>query len=476
LARPTRERHSLRFVSERRVWIMQGSRTITTAAGLAVLLAGSPAVAQNPTISPTANATELVNAILGPGVTLVPGTEVFVGGSLAPNLSAGTFTNGGLAPAGIGFQTGILLTTGKAADAVAPNDNGSVQETLGGGGASDDMTTDLELSGDDDLTALAGYPTYDATVLSFSFTTARPGDLTFRFVFASEEYIDWVGFIYNDVFAFYLDGENLAVLPGGGTPVPISVNTVNPLENAGYYRNNLDPATIEAEYDGLTTVLTAQRPDLPAGTHTLKIAIADGSDHILDAAVFIEGGSLQVGETAVPVDVKPGSCPNPLNVCDRGVLPVAILGTESLDVRTIDPATVRLQGSVAPIRWGYEDVATPFEPYLGKTGCRACNTLGPDCRRDLTLKFDSQEVIAALLTGQHDRGRHDRDCLDCVLLTLSGQLKPEYGGAQIIGEDRVTLKVKKHRGRRDPAHGGGGDCPDAHDDSGVELPPAEGNQ
>lgn len=413
---------------------MQGSRTITLVGGLAVLLAGPPAVAQSPTITPTANATELVNAILGPGVTLVPGTEGFVGGSLAPDLSAGTFTNGGSAPAGIGIETGILLTTGKAGDAVSPNDNGAVPETLGGGGFTDDMTTDLGLPGDDDLTALAGYSTHDATVLGFSFTTAREGNLTFRFVFASEEYIDWVGTPYNDVFAFYLDGENLAVLPGGGTPVAISVNTVNPLEHAGYYRNNINPATIQVEYDGLTTVLTAQKLDLPAGTHTMKLAIADGSDHILDAAVFIEGGSFQVTEMAVPVDVKPTSCPNPLNFRAKGVLPVAILGTESLDVRTIDPASVRLQGSVAPIRWAYEDVATPFEPYLGKDGCHACNTAGPDRRGDLSLKFDVRAVVAALGTTWSDG--------DCAVLNLSGQLKAEHGGVPIAGEDCVILKIK----------------------------------
>jgi hypothetical protein len=412
---------------------MQGRRSLAAAVGFALLLVAATSLAQPPTITPTSNATNLVNAILGPGVALVPGTEVFVGGTIPPNLSAGTFTNGGLAPTGIGIQSGILLTTGKAADAIAPNDNGAVPEILGGGGPGDDTSTELGLAGDVDLTSLAGHPTLDATVLSFSFTTAFAGDLTFRFVFASEEYIDYVGTQFNDVFAFYLDGENLAVIPGE-PPVPISVDTVNPLQNSGYYRNNINPAPIQVEYDGLTTVLTAQKLDLPAGTHTMKLAIADGSDYILDAAVFIEGGSFQITEVAVPVDVKPTSCPNPLNFNAKGVLPVAILGSESLDVRTIDPASVRLLGAVAPIRWAYEDVATPFEPYLGKEGCQACSTLGPDGGFDLTLKFDTQAVVAALGTTWNDG--------DCVVLNLGGVLKPEYGGVPIIGEDWVILKIK----------------------------------
>jgi hypothetical protein len=158
-----------------------------------------------------------VNTILGPGVTFVPGTEA---SSAEPcPRPVGRDVHERRVGAGESDPDRHPAHHSKAADAVGPNDNGSVPETLGGGGFTDDMTTDLGLPGDDDLTALAGFSTYDATVLGFSFTTARQGDLTFRFVFASEEYIDWVNTQYNDVFAFHLDGENLAVLPDGGTPV-----------------------------------------------------------------------------------------------------------------------------------------------------------------------------------------------------------------------------------------------------------------
>ena len=53
---------------------------------------------------------------------------------------------------------------------------------------------------------------------------------------------------------------------------------------------------------------------------------------------------------AVAVDIKPGSCPNPLNVKSKGVLPVAVLGTEEFDATQMDPASVRLEG-VPPLRW-----------------------------------------------------------------------------------------------------------------------------
>jgi hypothetical protein len=60
----------------------------------------------------------------------------------------------------------------------------------------------------------------------------------------------------------------------------------------------------------------------------------------------------------VPFDIKPESCPNPLNTKSQGVLPVAILGTADFDVNTIDAASIRLAG-VAPVRSTVEDVATP---------------------------------------------------------------------------------------------------------------------
>jgi hypothetical protein len=136
----------------------------------------------------------------------------------------------------------------------------------------------------------------------------------------------------------------------------------------------------------------------------------------------------------VPVDIKPTSCPNPLNTKGKGVLPVAILGTEDLDVTQIDPASVRLAEEVAPLRWAWEDVATPYEPFLGKEDCyNNCTTEGPDGYMDLTFKFDSQEVVAAL--GDVSDG-------ECLVVELTGNLMEEYDGDPIVGED-VVLILKK---------------------------------
>jgi hypothetical protein len=130
-----------------------------------------------------------------------------------------------------------------------------------------------------------------------------------------------------------------------------------------------------------------------------------------------------------PVDIRPTSCRNPLNVKEKGVLPVAILGTEDFDVSMVDPATVRLEG-VAPLRWDMEDVATPFEPYTGKADAFDCTEEGPDGFMDLTLKFDAQEVVAAL--GEVNDG-------DVLVLELTGNLTDDRA---IAGEDVVVILKK----------------------------------
>ena len=131
-----------------------------------------------------------------------------------------------------------------------------------------------------------------------------------------------------------------------------------------------------------------------------------------------------VPEPAMPInlDIKPQSCPNPLNVNSKGVLPVAILGTEEFDVSTIVPTSVRLAG-VEPIRDSLEDVAAPL---VDPNECE-CSTNGPDGFTDLTLKFETQAVLEAL--GEVNTG-------DIVTLRLTGVLNDE---TSIEGADCVVI-------------------------------------
>ena len=138
----------------------------------------------------------------------------------------------------------------------------------------------------------------------------------------------------------------------------------------------------------------------------------------------------------VPVDIKPQSCPNPLNVKAKGVLPVAILGTGEFDVSDINPQSLQLLG-VAPVRHALEDVATPFVPSNGNNNDHECTDAGPDGFTDMTLKFDAQAVIQAI---EASLGRPVTDGEELVL-PLEGEL---FDGTPFVGEDVVVI-LKKGR-------------------------------
>lgn len=97
----------------------------------------------------------------------------------------------------------------------------------------------------------------------------------------------------------------------------------------------------------------------------------------------------------MPLDIRPRTCPNEVDVGGRGVLSATILGTDGFDVIEVDVASVRLLG-VAPIRTALEDVATPVQPAIGGENGPRCTDEGPDGLLDLSLKFDLQEVVRAV--------------------------------------------------------------------------------
>ena len=116
----------------------------------------------------------------------------------------------------------------------------------------------------------------------------------------------------------------------------------------------------------------------------------------------------------------------------KGVLPIAILGTDDVNVITIDPTSIRLAG-VEPLRSGFEDVASP----LWDTNDCNCTTEGPDGFLDLTLKFETQRIVEAI--GEVNDG-------DVRVLTLTGVLfDPMPFETPIEGADCILI-----RGRHKP--------------------------
>ncbi|MCB0629135.1 MAG: choice-of-anchor L domain-containing protein, partial [Lewinella sp.] len=143
----------------------------------------------------------------------------------------GYFENGSYS---IGLDRGIILSTGPITHAASPNSTGERS------GDFDDKKSDPDLS------KLATGPIRDRVGLEFDFI---PLDsfVTFRYVFASEEYCEFVGSKYNDVFGFFVRGpgieggftgnaKNVALIPGSQDFV--SINNVNHKRNKQYYINN----------------------------------------------------------------------------------------------------------------------------------------------------------------------------------------------------------------------------------------------
>ncbi len=129
------------------------------------------------------------------------------------------------------------------------------------------------------------------------------------------------------------------------------------------------------------------------------------------------------------VDIKPGSCRNPVRAGARGVLPAAVAGGPERDVRRILPETVRLAG-VPALRWSVDDV-TSEAPGGEEMDCASpCRLDGPDGIPDLTLKFDQQAVLNAagpLINGQ------------CLTLDMTWRVDDANGGTAFRGTDVLVV-------------------------------------
>lgn len=234
------------------------SHSIRSVLSAVLMLAASQAHALLVTNSTSADA--LANALVGAGVKISNAAL-----ASATPAASGLFTEGG----NIGFGQGVLLTTGTTNCAIGGNNGGSCS----GGGRT--------------------------TSLKFDFTSST-GNVFFNYVFASEEYNEFVGSQFNDLFELKLNGVNIALVPGNNGVV--SINNVNNKFNPGFYRDNAKQ-TVDTGYDGLTTVMTARASGL-VGVNTFEFLIQDRGDTNLDSGVFIQGGTFSADPVGVP---EPGS-------------------------------------------------------------------------------------------------------------------------------------------------------------------------
>ena len=138
----------------------------------------------------------------------------------------------------------------------------------------------------------------------------------------------------------------------------------------------------------------------------------------------------------VILDVKPGSCENPININSGGLTPMALVGMDDFDISEIDPQSLFVEG-VRASRTSVEDVSSPGNLLDTIDGCAG----GPDGVPDLTIKFDTRPMMKTL---ERQLGRPLRDG-NRFVITISGRYKEEFGGEQFQARDliRIISKGKK---------------------------------
>lgn len=294
----------------------------------------------------------LVTALVGSGVSI---TNIQFNG--AP-VAAGTFAGGiGI----VGFAQGIVLSSGDIASVIGP------QNLL------DYTSTDNLLGGDPDLDALVGGATQDACVLEFDFECPSTNVVSFQYVFSSEEFDEWVDTQYNDVFAFILNGENIALIPGTTTPVAINnVNCGNPWVPGGgtncalYTTNDCDSMglgypcnALATEMDGITSVFSATGTAQPGPNH-IKLVVADRGDGVYDTNVFVRGQSFACA--------NPGPAFDPPTPCGQ-ILHATVGASMSFEIEALatnglpgEAVIVDVTGDPAPLAGGVFVPSVPAGP------------------------------------------------------------------------------------------------------------------
>jgi gliding motility-associated-like protein len=274
-------------------------------------------------INQTLTPAQLVqNTLVGSGVTI---TNVTYSGAYA---AIGRFTNGGTT--NIGFQTGIVITSGSAGNCVGPNSSNSI-------------TGNNNAGSDPQLAALINGTVNDAAALEFDFIPIAD-TIKFRYVFGSDEYPEFSNSTFNDVFGFFISGpnpaggnylhHNMAIIPNT-TNTPVSINNINngtsnsgPCMNCQYYINNTSGITIE--YDGISTVLTAYALVVPCSTYHFKAAIGDVGDYSYDSGVFLEANSFSSSAVQISTGFSViGAFPHAIEGCNNAVLTATLPKVEN---------------------------------------------------------------------------------------------------------------------------------------------------
>jgi hypothetical protein len=146
-------------------------------------------------------------------------------------------------------------------------------------------------------------------------------------------------------------------------------------------------------------------------------------------------------EAALTVDIKPGSCLNPVNVKSKGVIPIAVLGPMDPPLEqgntpavsfSVEVAGISFPWSPKYVKVGYDDVTAPDGD---------CAVEDPDDNLDLLLKVRIQELVTAVKAALEGEN---------VALTNGQEVKLTVTVGTAQGEDTLTLRGVKKAPKQKP--------------------------
>ena len=280
-------------------------------------------------------AAQYVNTIVGPGIQV--SNPVL---TLDDPSQIGSFSG----TSNIGYASGVVLCSGDVSELMGSGFEAVPGQFFSGpmGPTDPDLLT-IAQSVTTNPSASGIMSTDDLVALEFDFV-AESNVVSFSFVFASDEYTQWVNSSFNDVFGFFVSGPgitgpysspsgfpngaaNLAVVPG--TNIPITISTIYPYLSPSepglysqYYIDNSNGTT--HAMNGFTTPIPITFNVICGETYHFKFAVADCSDDYLSTAVFLQDGSF----SSPPVDLSLETA----NGTDT--IPEACIGAEVLFIRS----------------------------------------------------------------------------------------------------------------------------------------------
>ncbi len=199
-------------------------------------------------------------------------------------------------------------------------------------------------------------------------------------------------------------------------------------------------ATASCSATTTVTCVPASGSIFPMGTTPVVCTAVDGAGNAASCTFTVTITAPQ----QVIVDIAPGFCPNVVNTNEGGVIQVAIVGTQSLNVSNIIPASVTLNGVLADTNSFIADVAVPFVYTKG------CPKRKKDGIPDLVVEFDVNQLIASLRTVKNG---------EVKVLTVNGTMNiigtngAVVGTSIFEGQDKIkisTQKCKLPKGLKNP--------------------------